>query len=245
MITHLEEVERRLRPLEGMPSSSGTPRYFFRGQNKVHPKVSSTFARIPENNTIEIAQAYTAFRNAKHICSGLRGYHIGHLDGLAIMQHYGWPSPLIDLTGTLDVAIFFALLGAHPGETAVIYVIDRERLPDNITVIDHDFLTHEFGDGGLRHRWLRQDGFAITPVGWRDALVSRSFNLLDKGIKPVVSEHPFEVSAGDRAAIPDLLDKADDPIPEELQRLLHLFCQHQFQGEVEANLAAKINDMWP
>jgi hypothetical protein len=92
---------------------------------------------------------------------------------------------------------------------------------------------------------VRQDGFADTPAGWRDALVSRSFNLLDEGIKPAVLEHPFEVAVDDRAVVPDLLNKADDPIPEELQRLLHLFCQHQFQGELEANLTAKINDMWP
>jgi len=96
----------------------------------------------------------------------LRGYSIDHLDGLAVLQHYGWPSPLIDFSATLEVAIFFALLGAKPDSTSIIYMLECEQLPPEAIVVDHDFLTHNLEGGGLKHRLLRQDGFAVTKREW-------------------------------------------------------------------------------
>lgn len=50
------------------------------------------------------------------------------------------------------------------------------------------FMTHELADGGLRHRWLRQDGFAITPRDW------------DGGYFPVIRYALPVISSDARAA---------------------------------------------
>jgi hypothetical protein len=116
------------------------PRYYFRGQ------------------------AYTVCRLASKIANGIRGTVSGLTteDGLALMQHYGWVSPLIEVTGTIDVAVFFAFLGHEPGKESVIYVFDRKKAEEDIQFINHDFLLHRLEEGGLKCRWLKQDGYAIT-----------------------------------------------------------------------------------
>jgi hypothetical protein len=181
------------------------------------------------------------YRYARQICQGLRGYSIGHLDGVAVLQHYGWPTPLIDFTGVLEVAVFFALFGAKPHSDAVIYVLDRAHLPPEAEFVDHDFFTHELSDGALRHRWLRQDGFAITPRDWRMADTARSFDLHSDSFQAALTPYPFHVSPGDSADIADILSERDDPIPVHVQNQLRIFCEHQFGNELHPHLRMVIN----
>ena len=221
----------------------GRPRFLFRGQRAIYPSIKSTFSRVP-NTEVEIGQAYTVYMYAKQICQGLRGYAIDHLDAVAVLQHYGWPTPLVDVTGTSEVAVFFALHGASAGSRAVVYVIDTQELPEQVLVVDHGFLTHTLDDGGLRHRWLRQDGFALTTNDWRAATDARDFDLLNPTFAQAIEAHEFLVSTADRADLPDVLSTASDPIPQHLQNLLRLFAQHQFEGELAPKLAGIVDGMW-
>ena len=61
----LDSIRELLQPYEGLLDSNHKPRYLFRGQNRVFDTINSTFARIPEENASEIAQAYTVYCNAK------------------------------------------------------------------------------------------------------------------------------------------------------------------------------------
>jgi hypothetical protein len=104
-MTNLSMVRKRLAEYEGRDVINGVPRFLFRGQRSIHSRINSTFARIPIDE-MEIGQCYTVYRQAKQICQGLQGYAIDHIDGLAVLQHYGWPTPLIDLTGTAELSVF-------------------------------------------------------------------------------------------------------------------------------------------
>lgn len=239
----LAEVRSRLAEYRDRDVTNSHPRFLFRGQRAVYPSIESTFARVPTTE-MEIGQAYTVYRYAKQICQGLRGYTIDHLDGVAVLQHYGWPTPLIDLTGTLEVAIFFALHGASAGSRAVIYVVDAHKLPEEAIVVDHTFLTHTLDDGGIRHRWLRQDGFAVTTRSWRAATDAREFDLLAAPLSSALETHEFSVTDVERLELADVLSTAGDPIPQHLQNLLRLFCDQQFEGTLAPKLAEVVKRMW-
>jgi hypothetical protein len=241
-MTNLAELRARLEQYESGNVAHAHPRFLFRGQCQVYPSIKSTFSRVPVDD-IEIGQAYTVYRYAKQICQGLRGYTIDHLDGVAVLQHYGWPTPLIDVTGTLEVALFFALHGAPGGSRAVVYVIDTRKLPERVVVVDHDFLTHTPDDGGRRHRWLRQDGFALTPRDWRSATDAREFDLLSSTLAPAIEAHEFTASGSDHTELADVLSTVGDSIPRHLQNLLRLFAQHQFEGALTPKLAEIVDRM--
>ena len=194
-VADLATVRKRLADHQRRDGGSMHPRYLFRGQSADHGSITPTFARKLSDET-EIGQAYTVCRYAKRICQGLRGYSIDYLDGIAILQHYGWPTPLIDFTGSLEIAVFFALLDAKPGSEAVVYVLDTEALPDQALVLDHGFLTHPLDDGAFGCRWLRQDGFAVTTKEWTDATEARAFDLLAAPFLAAIEAHKFTVADG-------------------------------------------------
>ena len=240
----LATVRKRLADYRGPDGGSRHPRYLFRGQSADHGSITPTFGRKLSEET-EIGQAYTVCRYAKRICQGLRGYSIDYLDGVAILQHYGWPTPLIDLTGSLEVAVFFALLDAKPGSEAVVYMLDTEALPDQALVLDHGFLTHPLDDGAFGCRWLRQDGFAVTTKEWRDATEARAFDLLVAPFLAAIEAHKFTVAEGDRAEVNDVLSTSTDPVPAGLQSVLRLFCEEVFEGGLAPKLTKIIDQMWP
>ena len=239
----LSDIRERLEPLKQEQLESGKQRFLFRGQSKIYPNINSTFARIEEGDRVQAGQAYTTFRYAKNICSGLQGYAIETLDALAVLQHYGWPTPLIDLTGTVEVDVFFALLNSTPGQTAVIYKIDCEALPKDSIVIDHDFMTHELDGGALRHRWLRQDGFAIAPLEWMQADKSKQFDLMAPSFAAALEQFSFTTSDTDHPKIADILCVKNDPIPQHLQNLIRIFCRSQFGDDLCDKLSVAINKM--
>ena len=60
--------------------------------------------------------------------AGVTGYSIpNEHDRLAILQHYIGRSPVIDLTATPEIALYFALSGAISGSTCVVYSLDRSK----------------------------------------------------------------------------------------------------------------------
>lgn len=82
----------------------------------------------------EAQQVHMAYRIAQKIASGLMGYRTPKLNGVAVLQHYGWPRPLLEFSATLEVAIFFALFDARPDQPCVIYHLDLGAVPENLIV---------------------------------------------------------------------------------------------------------------
>lgn len=221
------------------------PRYLFRGQNSIfiNPATNrasclSTFHRLPEDEELR-AQAFTLYRRAKQICGGLAGYTLrDHLDGVAVLRHYELPAPLIDVTGTPEVAVSFALLKSSPKDQHIVYVIDRDQLPDSVVVVDHDFLTHPLNEGGARARWLRQDGFAVAPLSWQAA--TPAFDLLSAALKPAIEIHYFPSTSDTELPQLDLLSMTGDPVAARIASVLRPFAKSIF-GSLHPELEHRIS----
>ena len=164
----LAQIRESLSPLASAQLHDGFPRYLFRGQSKDYGSLTPGVARLSREDAY---QAHMAYRQAQKIATGLMGYRTPKLDGYAVLQHYGWPTPLLDFSADLEVAIFFALFDAQPGQHCIIYQLDlsavpkdmvvfQEREPElmaswqiqnpegKVLILDHTFLTHPLGEGG-------------------------------------------------------------------------------------------------
>ncbi len=141
--------------------------WLFRGQSKIHPRIQPSLARLGEAARIVMYNVCRLFHVA---AQGVTGYAIeSELDRLGLLQHYVGLSPLLDLTGTPDVALYFALLGSSNGDECVVYALDTEaQTPEErpFLLTDHSFLALPLSGGGSQHRWLKQDGYGICPKGW-------------------------------------------------------------------------------
>jgi hypothetical protein len=163
-------------------------RYLFRGQTRRHTTCTSLLARIEGEH---LGQSYTILRH-------LVGRYRGQLDraefrgwlkatpeeAIALLQHYGWPSPYLDLTDDLDIAFFFGYDGYEEQRrrerekqaavsAAVIYCVDREALPNSSVLVSHD----EVVDSSLNIRWSRQRGYALRPMAWQGIDECRKLDL--------------------------------------------------------------------
>jgi hypothetical protein len=237
----LIDVETRLRGLQGLDDTKHFPLYLFRGQCRDFGNITPLIARRPSKDAIE--QLYQMFREADLFAKGIGGYMVGRRDGVALLQHYGLPTPFIDFTGCLDVAIFFSLLGAAPGDEAVIYVLNRSKLLDTALAFELDFLCLPFSEGGRRHRHWRQDAFVVGPEDWKSPPAGVTFDLLKFPYKDAIEIHTFTVRDGDRADIADILSLKDDPIPHHLLALIQLWAQQKLSSELHQDIKACLSEM--
>lgn len=189
----------------------------FRGQTQVYPTIRPSIARIEDQKTQN--EMWAICRLFYGNAMGVTGYLIenGH-DRLSILQHYILQSPVIDLTGTPEVALYFALLGAKVGQECVVYSVDRNRAAaPGVVFSDHFFLALPLEDGGLKHRWLKQDGYSVGPVDWIDLSKVKAFDLLKLD---GVSWMCFEKGPNDAtlvAGLGELESLDDDPLASKVR----------------------------
>lgn len=138
-----------------IPTPSPVPRYLFRGQTKRHtPSFPSLYRhyRYPARHIHELegddaASIVANFARTMIFNSEVRRHptfkwaksaHVA-LEFAEIAQHHGIPTPLIDLSASIEVALFFAthdydeVGGFTPrGEgRGVLYVVDRDGIPQS------------------------------------------------------------------------------------------------------------------
>ena len=147
----------------------------YRGQSRVWPTVKPSITRDSEDLKRRMWTVVHSFcaNGAAHVT----GYRIEKMhDRLSVLQHYIGRSPVIDLTGTPEVALYFAL--KHAASTpSVVYSVDRRKADAVFT--DHGFLALPLNEGGAKHRWLRQDGYSIaSPDAWWKPDAVEAFDML-------------------------------------------------------------------
>lgn len=219
-------------------------RILFRGQNRVWPTVKPSITRLDEQTMKDMWAIFRRFHTAAH---GVTGYHIpNEHDRLAILQHYIGRSPVIDLTGTPEIALYFALQGAEPNRECVVYSVDRSiAASSDVVFSDHSFLALPLGSGGLKHRWLRQDGYSVGPAAWRDLDVVRRFDLLKL---PGVESKCFSTSPADGDLIRhlgDLEDTGSDQLAMAVRGTVTVVARslnHLARGITEVVEASKTRD---
>ena len=187
----------------------------FRGQTRKHKSIRPTLFRdqVSEESRIcwwRVRKRFnSAFKNY-----GIDGYRVPtYHDAEAMLQHYLGKSAVIDVTGTPEVALHFALLNQTVGQTHIVYAFDESRLTQaGLTVTDHNFLQQPLGAGGARHRWLRQDGYTIGCPYWGDYGGAGRLDLLDIGAHDSL-EFIGEARSHDLVdGLGDLESLLDDPL---------------------------------
>lgn len=156
------------------------PKYLFRGEvDNTWTETTSSFGRFVEKYKDEGCSRYAEilYRSAYRGLRGIDGYTISPEEGIALLQHYGMPTPQIDLTGNIDVAIFFATENIGANLKPIIQIIDVTQISDDLEIVDHAFLTTKDKDAISKHRYVRQDGFAIFPKEYKKTDIARTFDL--------------------------------------------------------------------
>ena len=164
--------------LEWMKDQSrGDGQVLFRGQTRYWPTIKPSITRDDEDTRRAMWDICRVFHSRANAISGYRtkpGHH-----RLGILQHYILRSPVIDLTGTPEIALYFAISGAIPGQECVVFSVDqRAAESDAVVFSDHDFLMLPREEGGLTHRWLRQNGYSVGPERWRNRDLVQNFDML-------------------------------------------------------------------
>ena len=170
-----------LEALEWMKEKAATSyndRILFRGQNRVWPTVKASITRHDEKTQNHVMAICRRFYP---LCTnqGLTDVSANEHDRLALLQHYIGRSPVIDLTATPEIALYFALQGAKPANACVVYAISQNKAstPD-LVLSDHSILKPSWRSGETLPRWLRQDAYSIGPRRWRELDIVKTFDLL-------------------------------------------------------------------
>jgi hypothetical protein len=190
----------------------------FRGQIAIYPCIFPSLMR--ENISEEQRRIWWAVtRRFIGSRSGLTGYRIEHPhDALAVIQHYLVKSPVLDLTGTPEIALYFALGNPTSRARRIVYAVEAGALrKSGLVVTDHGFLALPLDDGGLKHRWLRQDGYTVGTPDWTTL---EGASKLDFAGLPTVESFEFELQLGEQKIVQhlgDLESVKDDPLASSVR----------------------------
>lgn len=193
----------------------------FRGQARVYPTIIPSLCRGDTVSDEDRARWYSVLRRFVGNRAGLTGYDIrSEHDAVAIIQHYLVKSPVIDVTGTPEIALYFAMLNPAAEGPRVVYAADVETLRwDGKVVTDHGFLALPPQHGGAMHRWLRQDGYTVGPSEWTHYDEARR---LDFQRLPGVTSFTFDMRPEDHrlvAHLGDLETTDGDPLAVKVRSM--------------------------
>jgi FRG domain len=204
-------------------------RYVFRGETRprtaIHPTLGRLCHEFPndEERTRTIrGQAYTILRWSHRIKSQVLA-DIDQDEWYALLRHYGWPVPLLDVTYEPEVAVWFSLLNRNPGGTpSVIYALPIPTGNEAIRVISHKQLFAKPTYRELNSRWSVQQGGALVPTGWPDMTSAEDFDML---AVPGLRAFFFVPEPTDQASVTNLLSTSGDGIATRLSSLLGIVAQ--------------------
>jgi hypothetical protein len=116
--------------------------WMFRGQPNAKWEMTPTLYRPPLNDAI--INERTAYTNAfidalQQQATLLTPDKLTEWEYIAIAQHYGFHTPLIDFSWNMEVAAYFATLGGEPGEVGVICAYNAkeyEQLRNPFSALD-------------------------------------------------------------------------------------------------------------
>jgi len=166
---------------------NNVPRFLFRGEERFFPETKSSIGRLAEHHQDCVRFAQIIYMSIHHEFMFLDGYRIGGAkEATALLQHYGMPTPQIDLSGNFDVAIYFATefikkefrnSDFEDEELPRIFVIDSTKIPPELEIVNHDFLVTKDLAAAGKNRYFRQDGYAIATRDNMQSSIILNFDL--------------------------------------------------------------------
>jgi len=160
------EATRKL----GKQIAKGT-NWVFRGQSDVNWELSTTFERNMKLFSPKIEKRFIKVieRNLINSFKGQAVHYLANfpsndedLEWLALLQHYGGPTRLLDFTYSLDVAAFFAIEKAE--KDASVWAINLEVIDDELyRETKSERMIVWFEPKTLHDRQVRQKGLFLFP----------------------------------------------------------------------------------
>lgn len=195
-----------------------SPSILFRGQNQVYENI---FPSVYRQSEIKRKAVLHLCREVHRYASGITGFAINsRFDEVGLVQHYMEVSPIIDLTGTPEIALFFAIMNSENKDTEqVIYAFLEEDLEKHsLEVSDHNFMLLPLDQDGHKCRWIRQDGFGVCKRNFS------KFDLLEVPHKQLTFT-PNQIDIDTIASYANVLSTWDDPIANQVYSFLHLLSE--------------------
>lgn len=137
----------------------------FRGQNKEYNTIAPSMFRQNETKQIAVLRLCNEIHR---YAGGITGYHLNNsLEELGLLQHYLELSPMLDLTGTPEVALYFSMLNRSNENPQIVYAFDKNVMKESgLEVVDHGFLLLPMSQQGYECRWIMQDGYGVCLKDW-------------------------------------------------------------------------------
>ena len=119
------------------------PRYYYRGKSKVYPSTTSSMQRVQATQSPRVVS--DVLKVVGDVDSQLQGWlGIDSMLSAGYLQHYGFPTELLDISSSLETAGFF---GSYPDAQSIpqegcLCVFDTECILNKSVVIDlteHDY----------------------------------------------------------------------------------------------------------
>jgi hypothetical protein len=177
------ELLARLEPLEPARLGGGERRWLFRGDAGPEPRLAPPLAELRAADEVLARAAHALCRRCKDVAVHVVELAHDPLEALALLARHGWPTPLVQLTGSARAALAAATAGA--GGPGVVSVVDRLALPARLTACDESLLAAL--DGGPDREG--GPGLALTDVGWRRFEVATRLDLLSPDCLGAVTLH--------------------------------------------------------
>ena len=203
--------------------------YVFRGETQPRSAIHPTLGRLrhefpndEERTTTIRSQAYTILRWSHRIKSQVLA-DISQDEWYALLRHYGWPVPLLDVTYSSEVAIWFSLLNRdYGGKPSAIYALPIPDAASTFRFISHQQLLKNPEYVAMNARWSVQEGGALVPQAWPDMTSAEQFDMLSL---PGLRAFFFVPEAGDQASVTNLLSTSGDGIAHKLSSLIEIVAQ--------------------
>ena len=179
--------------------------WIFRGQSSINWKLETSlersFRRIAPTTTINQYEksVLDRFKRGAHHFVSCPPHFKNTLEWLALIQHYGGPTRLLDFTRSFYVAVFFALEAAE--SEAAVWCLDTDLLREtskellstiSVENLEPEFICSKLIDGGidipttidiepyrLNERLITQQGLFVMPCSLRFDVQTCLFNAIN------------------------------------------------------------------
>jgi FRG domain len=183
-------------------------RWVFRGQKRASWGLAPSIERLGADTLIDQARHEEllgrAFRRCAHHYLASPPHEEDELEWLALMQHHGAPTRLLDWTKSPLVAAFFAVADAEPDQPSAIWAIDASSLKVAAVSVIRDVHpgievlpeTRLGARGTFAEIFMERDGRHVPAVAPVEPLRANERSTIQQGLFlcPGTLSLPFEVS---------------------------------------------------